>query len=515
MQSREGLRGWRRPGKAARRLQRLLLERRYRMRPGALQDVDLREIGYTAPNRVYEHVPSPWGVLRRILRRREVGHDDVFLEIGCGMGVVVVEAAARYHFRRVIGIDVVPQLTAVARETVARGRKRLRCKEVEIHTGDAMEYVIPDDVTVVYMADPFRGEVFDAVVANLLASVDRAPRRVRIIYFMPVEGGRLERTGRAALVRYGRRMDLSRSTTTDLGMYEIEPLGSAGSTERPSAPRRRGASRRLLPERFLNSEASSGAETVFNGNGAREATIQIVPAGGSSHGSTLVSADSASHRRALRAAFERDHCVRLPQLLSDPILDRIDRYVEQGEFSVPEHAGTSYDLCMAQGRAPSLLLFLLNDLEIFELARAITGCGWIGRFDGRLRRMAPGATRGEPWHGEIFGDDRVGMSIDLSGVPYSGGVLEIRDRYSRQVLHRTVDSARGDAVLFRLDSTLQRRVTRVEGDSPRTAFVGKFKSDTRSELVEPRASAQASAGDLGRRADRDRRLSTGQASRSA
>jgi hypothetical protein len=168
----------------------------------------------------------------------------------------------------------------VARETVARGRKRLRCKEVEIHTGDAMEYVIPDDVTVVYMADPFRGEVFDAVTANLLASVDRAPRRVRIIYFMPVEGGRPERTGRAALVRYGRRMGLSRSTTTDLAMYEIEPLGSAGSSERPSAPRRRGASRRPLPERFLNSEASSGA--VSNGNGAREATIQIVPSSGSS-----------------------------------------------------------------------------------------------------------------------------------------------------------------------------------------------------------------------------------------
>jgi hypothetical protein len=77
------------------------------------------------------------------------------------------------------------------------------------------------------------------------------------------------------------------------------------------------------------------------------------------------------------------------------------------------------------------------------------------------------------------------------------------------------DSGGGDAVLVRLDSTLQRRVTRVEGDSPRTAFVGKFKSDTGSELVGPRASAQASAGDLGQRADRDRRVSTGQASPSA
>ena len=55
--------------------------------------------------------------MRRILRRGEVTRDDVFIDIGCGMGPVLVEAAARYDFRRVIGIDVVPEFTEVARET--------------------------------------------------------------------------------------------------------------------------------------------------------------------------------------------------------------------------------------------------------------------------------------------------------------------------------------------------------------------------------------------------------------
>src|SRR5204863_1095801 len=106
--------GSRPPSRTARRLQRLILERRYGMSPGALRDVDLRDIGFDGPDRVWEHIPSPWGVLGRILRAREITDDDVFIDIGCGMGPVLVEAAARYPFRRVIGIDVVPQFTEVA-----------------------------------------------------------------------------------------------------------------------------------------------------------------------------------------------------------------------------------------------------------------------------------------------------------------------------------------------------------------------------------------------------------------
>src|SRR5215217_5076189 len=102
------------------------------MSPDALRYVDLRDIGFAGPDRVWEHIPSSWGVLRRILRAGEITKDDVFLDIGCGMGVVLVEAAARYPFRRVIGLDVVPQFTEIAKAMIARGRQRLRCRAIDI-----------------------------------------------------------------------------------------------------------------------------------------------------------------------------------------------------------------------------------------------------------------------------------------------------------------------------------------------------------------------------------------------
>ncbi|MGH2993061.1 MAG: methyltransferase domain-containing protein [Solirubrobacterales bacterium] len=470
--------GGRFPGKTGRRLERLILERRYGMPRGALRYVDLRDIGFEAPDRVWDHIPSPWGVLRRSLRAREVTSEDVFIDIGCGMGPVLVEAAARYDFRRVIGIDIVPQFTEVARETIARGRHRLRCGEIEVITGDVLEYEMPDDVTVAYLADPFHGPTFEAVIAKLVASVDRNPRRLRIIYNNPVEGGRLERTGRAHLVRYGRRRNRPWTTAPDLAMYEIEPSGDGVGSSAPTAPPRR-LGKRLL--RSLHGGRSGGSDRQER----REATIQMT-SNTPSRGSRVASLGSAHDLESLRAAFEHHHCVRLPRLLDGPLLDRVQSYVDEGEFSMREYEGMRTELFMEQGKAAELLMLLVNDPHLFEHVRTITGCKRIGRFDGGVYRGMPSLGHGEPWHGEIFGHHMVEMSIDLSTQPYSGGAFELRDRYSREVLHTVTDTQPGDAVLVRLAPSLQQRVTAVEGDSPQTVYAGRFmrfKTGASSELA--------------------------------
>ena len=51
------------------------------------------------------------------------------------------------------------------------------------------------------MFNPFRGSIFDAVVAELVASVDRSPRVVRLILRNGASHDRLIRSGRFALVR--------------------------------------------------------------------------------------------------------------------------------------------------------------------------------------------------------------------------------------------------------------------------------------------------------------------------
>ncbi len=50
---------------------------------------------------------------------------------------------------------------------------------------DATNFEVPDNATIVYMYNPFRGEVFEQVVDNLRASVVRRRRPLRTIYLSP------------------------------------------------------------------------------------------------------------------------------------------------------------------------------------------------------------------------------------------------------------------------------------------------------------------------------------------
>ena len=170
------------------------------------------------------YMPAGWFTLRRILKRGEVTPDDVFIDIGSGMGRLVFQAAERYPFRRVIGVEISEYLNAVARENIERNRHRLRCKEVEIVTADVLAYDLPDDVTVAYFYNPFTGPVFGAAVEKLTESLERRPRRLRVIYSNPREEERLLAAGFRRIrslrgLRPGREWSRSNSTR----MYEFTP----------------------------------------------------------------------------------------------------------------------------------------------------------------------------------------------------------------------------------------------------------------------------------------------------
>ena len=211
------------------RLTGLVLARRYHLPPEVAYKLPPEALGLRpgelwgkGSDRIY-HEPSPWGILGRVLRSGEISPRDVFIDLGCGTGRVLFEAALRYPFRRAIGVDFVPELTEIASKAATRNRHRLRCPEVELVTQDLATYRIPDDVTVGFLYDSVRGALFDEVVGELIASVDRNPRRVRLVYFRPREALRLEATGRARFVRHGRRAVRRWLPAEYLAMYEIEP----------------------------------------------------------------------------------------------------------------------------------------------------------------------------------------------------------------------------------------------------------------------------------------------------
>jgi hypothetical protein len=185
--------------------------------------VHLDTLGLGAPDRI-SYTPSGWLALRRALPRKSVTPDDVFIDYGSGKGRVVLQAA-RYPLKRVIGLEIAPELNAAARANLELERDRLSCQDVELVTADVLDFELPDDVTIAYMYNPFRGETFSAAIERLIASVDRRPRRVRIVYVNPLEHDRLIATGRIELVRKirGLRPGARWSRTASTYLYEISP----------------------------------------------------------------------------------------------------------------------------------------------------------------------------------------------------------------------------------------------------------------------------------------------------
>ena len=144
--------------------------------------------------------PSAWWYLRSAIKRRDVAPDDVFVDFGSGLGRVLYQAA-RLPFRRVVGVEVSPALADESRTKLEQVRERLRCQDVEVVCADAAEFTVPDDMTYAYFYHPFGGRTFDRVMDNIIESMDRRPRSVRLIYVCPAMEDVILGTGRFRLER--------------------------------------------------------------------------------------------------------------------------------------------------------------------------------------------------------------------------------------------------------------------------------------------------------------------------
>jgi SAM-dependent methyltransferase len=134
-----------------------------------------------------------WSGTWRVIRHLSPTANDTFFDIGCGVGRVLC-TAGRFGFKRAIGIDIDPRMTQMAERNAARLRGR-RCP-IEIVTADVTTFAIPDDVTMVFLYNPFQGETFAATMRQLIQSADRAPRTIRIAYANPHEHEMLMSLGR-------------------------------------------------------------------------------------------------------------------------------------------------------------------------------------------------------------------------------------------------------------------------------------------------------------------------------
>ena len=144
-----------------------------------LEQLGLARDGY------HDYEPSGWRSFRRAMRGIRVGPEDAFLDIGCGKGRIVAQAAKR-PFGRVIGVELSDELAERARQLLENERQRRRCGAVEIVVADSTSWQLPDDVTIVYFYNALSGAGLKAMLDRIEESARRAPRRLTVLYVNPV-----------------------------------------------------------------------------------------------------------------------------------------------------------------------------------------------------------------------------------------------------------------------------------------------------------------------------------------
>lgn len=122
-------------------------------------------------------------VIRRGLEGLEIRHEDYsFVDIGCGKGRVLL-IASEFPFRKITGVEFAPPLAEIARRNLQSFRSRHRkCFNLEVITGDALEYELAPEAQVLFFYSPFSPEILDRVLQKVEESFRRSPRNLLVVF---------------------------------------------------------------------------------------------------------------------------------------------------------------------------------------------------------------------------------------------------------------------------------------------------------------------------------------------
>ncbi len=101
-----------------------------------------------------------------------------FVDLGCGKGRALL-LAAQYGFSQVLGVELSPELAAVARANTAQ------CANVEVRAQDAVSVKYPQEPLLLFLYHPFLAPLLRRVLQHLLAQQAAAPRPMYLLFANP------------------------------------------------------------------------------------------------------------------------------------------------------------------------------------------------------------------------------------------------------------------------------------------------------------------------------------------
>ena len=109
-----------------------------------------------------------------------------FIDIGSGKGRALL-LAADYPFRRIIGVELLPDLHRIAQENIAKYKSETqKCFAMESICRDAREFHFPADPILLYLFNPLPEAGLRQLLTSLENSLRQFPRPAYVLYHNPL-----------------------------------------------------------------------------------------------------------------------------------------------------------------------------------------------------------------------------------------------------------------------------------------------------------------------------------------
>jgi SAM-dependent methyltransferase len=142
--------------------------------------VSIENLGINNPESV-DYSPVHYRHIFNMLNKIGIDKSNsTLLEYGCGKGRALITAAA-FQYKKIIGVEV-SYLVDDAKSNLSKAKHR-KTKNIEVNHCDAKDYIVPEEVNVIYFYNPFRGSILENVTKNIFYSFKDSPRKIYIIFF--------------------------------------------------------------------------------------------------------------------------------------------------------------------------------------------------------------------------------------------------------------------------------------------------------------------------------------------
>lgn len=181
----------------------------------------------------FPRLPLVWAIEALDIR----AEDFSFVDFGSGRGRMLL-AAARFPFRRVVGVEFARSLHEAAVENIRHcSIDRIAAGEVVSLHANALDYDLPEGNSVVFIFNSFQGSILEKIAERIGVAGAGSPQTIYVIYGnsdrLPAFARR--RCFERIIPPLRRRLKLSLLGTVPVDLFVVRPQGVA---EAGAAPER-------------------------------------------------------------------------------------------------------------------------------------------------------------------------------------------------------------------------------------------------------------------------------------